>query len=331
MKIVIDSGIPFIKGVFEPYAEVVYAEGKAIGRSDVCDADAIIVRTRTKCDRTLLEGSAVRIVVTATIGTDHIDMEYCRAHNITVTTAQGCNAAGVLQWVAAALAQLSARDGWQPHNITLGVVGVGHVGSLVEEYARKWGFRVLLCDPPRKEREGGDFIPLEELVAQSDIVTFHTPLDNSTHHLVSDSLISLMRPNAVIINASRGEVADTEALLKAEQTLVLDVWEREPEIDLTLLEKTFISTPHIAGYSAQGKANASAMAVRAAAQHFSLPLEDWYPSCVMPVLRRDISWEQMVQSIGLRCDLGRESLMLKSHPEEFEHLRNNYSYREEYF
>ena len=331
MKALIDNAIPYIKGVLEPYMDVEYCPGVDFTSSLVKDADLLIIRTRTRCNEQLLSGSKVGFIATATIGFDHIDLEYCRAHNITVTTAQGCNAAGVLQWVAAALAQLSARDGWQPGDITLGIVGVGHVGSLVEEYARKWGFKVLLCDPPRKEREGGDFIELEELVAQSDIVTFHTPLDSTTYHLISSSLISLMRPEAVIINASRGEVADTEALLQAEQTLALDVWEREPEIDLVLLQKAFLSTPHIAGYSAQGKANASAMAVRAAAKHFSLPLEDWYPSCVKPALRRDISWEQMVQSIDSHCDLKRESAALKSHPEGFEQLRNNYSYREEYF
>jgi erythronate-4-phosphate dehydrogenase len=140
-----------------------------------------------------------------------------------------------------------------------------------------------------------------------------------------------MSSDAVIINASRGEVADTEALLRASQTLVLDVWEREPEIDLQLLAKAFISTPHIAGYSAQGKANASAMVINAVAQHFSLPINGWYPSDVTPILRRDISWLQMCESISCYCDLSRESQMLKSCPEEFENLRNNYSYREEYF
>ena len=331
MKALIDNAIPYIKGVLEPYMDVVYCPGVAFSAEMVKDADVLIIRTRTCCNKQLLEGSKVRLIATATIGFDHIDMEYCRTHNIAVTTAQGCNAAGVLQWVAAVLAQLSLRDGWQPQDITLGIVGVGHVGSLVEEYARKWGFKVVCCDPPRKKREGGCFVSLQEVAQQSDIITFHTPLDSSTYHLVSDSVISLMSSDAVIINASRGEVADTEALLRASQTLVLDVWEREPEIDLQLLAKAFISTPHIAGYSAQGKANASAMVIDAVAQHFSLPINGWYPSDVTPILRRDISWLQMCESISCYCDLSRESQMLKSCPEEFENLRNNYSYREEYF
>ena len=331
MKALIDNAIPYIQGVLEPYMDVVYCEGVEFSSEMVKDADLLVVRTRTRCNEQLLKGSKVSLIATATIGFDHIDMEYCLSHNIAVTTAQGCNAAGVLQWVAAAFAQLSSRDGWQPRDITLGIVGVGHVGSLVEEYARKWGFKVVCCDPPRKEREGGNFISLEEVARQSDIITFHTPLDNSTYHLIRDNVISLMHPDAVIINASRGEVAKTEALLRASQTLVLDVWESEPEIDLRLLDKAFISTPHIAGYSAQGKANASAMVVEAVAQHFALPIKGWYPSCVKPTLRKDISWQQMCDSISGYCDLRHESQMLKSHPEEFEQLRNNYSYREEYF
>lgn len=331
MKALIDNAIPYIKGVLEPYMDVEYCQGVDFSSEMVKDADVLIIRTRTRCDESLLKGSKVSLIATATIGFDHIDMEYCRAHNIVVTTAQGCNAAGVLQWVAAALVQLSLRDGWNPQDMTLGIVGVGHVGSLVEEYARGWGFRVVCCDPPRQAQEAGDFISLEELVQQSDIITFHTPLDSSTYHLVSDPIISLMHSDAVIINASRGEVADTEALLRAEQTLVLDVWEREPSINLELLEKAFISTPHVAGYSAQGKANASAMSVRAVAQHFALPLEGWYPSCVTPVLRNEISWQQLQESICQYCDLKRESQMLKEAPGEFEQLRNNYSYREEYF
>jgi erythronate-4-phosphate dehydrogenase len=331
MKIVADKNVPFLEGVFEPYAEVVYMNGKEISREDLLDADAMVIRTRTKCNADLLEGTKVSMIATATIGFDHIDMEYCRTHNIAVTTAQGCNAAGVLQWVAAVLAQLSLRDGWQPQDITLGIVGVGHVGSLVEEYARKWGFKVVCCDPPRQEREGGDFLPLEEVVSQADIITFHTPLDSSTYHLIDDNIISLIRPDATIINASRGEVADTSALLKAPQTLLLDVWEREPNINSALLEKAIVATPHIAGYSAQGKANATAAVVAAAAQHFALPLEGWYPSQVRPTLRQPISWNEMCQSITQYCDLEAQSAELKSHPEAFESLRNNYSYREEYF
>ena len=331
MKVVIDNAIPYIKGVLEPYAEVLYRAGNAFSAEDVRDADALIIRTRTRCNRELLDSSRVKLIATATIGFDHIDLEYCRQQGIKVVTAAGCNAAGVLQWVASALALIAKADGWQPQELTLGIVGVGNVGSLVERYAREWGFRILRCDPPRQMSEGGDFLSLEEVVSGSDIVTFHTPLDSTTHHLINDRIISLMRPNGVIINASRGEVADTAALLKAPQRLLIDVWENEPAISSELLAKAIVTTPHIAGYSAQGKANASVAAVRAVAEYFSLPLTEWYPSEVKPAERRAIGWQEMCQTINSYCDLTEESGHLKSHAEDFESLRNNYNYREEYF
>lgn len=331
MKVVIDNAIPYIQGVLEPYAEVLYRPGASFSAEDVRDADALIIRTRTRCSSELLDSSSVKLIATATIGFDHIDLDYCRDKGIEVVTAAGCNAAGVLQWVSAALAMLSKRDGWQPQQRTLGIVGVGNVGKLVEQYARAWGFNLLRCDPPRKEREGGDFLPLEEVVAASDIITFHTPLDSTTYHLINERIISLMRPNAVIINASRGEVADTTALLNAQQSLMIDVWEREPDIDKNLLAKAIVTTPHIAGYSAQGKANASAAVVRAIAERFALPLTEWYPEQVQRVERQDISWQRMCDTIVEHCDLVAESARLKSGEEDFEAMRNNYHYREEYF
>lgn len=331
MKVVIDSAIPYLRGVLEPYSEVVYREGQGFSVADVADADALIVRTRTKCNANLLQGSRVKLIATATIGFDHIDLDYCAQQGIRVVTAEGCNAAGVLQWVAAALAMLSQRDGWLPRQKTLGIVGVGNVGSLVERYARAWGFEVLCCDPPRQLREGGDFIDFEELLHRSDIVTLHTPLDSTTHHLLDAAAVGLIRENGVIINASRGEVASTQALLSAPQTLMLDVWENEPEIDAELLDKALVATPHIAGYSAQGKANAASMVVRAVAKEFGLPIGEWYPSEVEPVERRPIEWEQMCRTIADYCDLEGQSKQLKSDLSIFESMRNNYSYREEYF
>lgn len=331
MKIVIDNAIPYISGVLEPYASVAYRPADAISRQDAADADVLIIRTRTRCDSSLLEGSSVKLIATATIGFDHIDLDYCAAHGIRVVTAQGCNAAGVLQWAAAALAALAADEGWHPRQKTLGIVGVGHVGSLIEQYARMWGFRVLRCDPPRQQREGGDFLPLEQVAAEADILTLHTPLDETTRHMADSRLIGIMRPDAVLMNAARGEVADTAALIGAPQRLVLDVWENEPRIDRRLLQKAFIATPHIAGYSAQGKANATAAAVRAVADRFSLPLGEWYPPQATPVERRPIIWEQMCDTIGGRFDIAAQTFALKSSPDTFEQMRNNYRLREEYF
>lgn len=331
MKIIIDRAIPFLHGVLEPWAETHYLAGSAIGPDDVRDADALIVRTRTRCNEQLLSGSRVRLIATATIGFDHIDTVWCAAHGIEVTTAAGCNARGVLQWVAAALVRLSRLQGWHPTDKTLGIVGVGHVGSLVAEYAAAWGFRVLCCDPPREEREHLGFLPLETVVREADLLTFHTPLDASTRHMVDERFLTALPPTTLLINSSRGEVVDTAALLASGHPCALDVWEHEPHIDRALLDRALLATPHIAGYSEQGKANATALSVAALARHFGLPLTDWYPPEVCPSAPRPISWEELCATIDDRFDIEAQSRQLKTHPDDFEALRDNYVYRKEYF
>ena len=331
MKVLIDRAIPFLQGVLEPFAEVIYLDGKKFSSEAVRDADALIIRTRTKCDISLLEGSKVQFIATATIGFDHIDFDYCHAHNIKVATSAGCNARGVLQWVAAALAMLAKREGFYPEERTLGIVGVGNVGRLVKKYAEAWGFRVLCSDPPRQEREQLDFISLEEVLQQSDIVTLHTPLNSTTNHLINSDNIALLHSGATLINASRGECIATDATRRDDIVYITDVWENEPEIDRAYLAKSMVATPHIAGYSTQGKANASTMAIQALAHHFDLPLKDWRPTEVSIVEARDISWEEMCSTITRHCDLAKESDTLRHAPQQFENLRNNYLYREEYF
>lgn len=330
VKIIVDNAIPFLEGVLEPYAETVYLPGREITARDVRAADALVVRTRTRCDAALLDGSQVRFIATATIGFDHIDLDYCRRRQIGVATAAGCNARGVLQWIGAVLHHLSQRDGWLPAEMTLGVVGAGHVGELVREYAAAWGFRVLACDPPRAAREGGDFVPFEEIARCCDLVTFHTPLDATTRHMAGEAFFRSLKSGATIINSSRGEVVDGDALLGSGHPYVLDVWEHEPVIDRRLLAGAILATPHIAGYSAQGKANASSMAVRALARRFSLPLDAWYPA-VAPSRPRPIGWDELAATIGAHYDIAGESERLKGRPERFEEFRNGYAYREEYF
>jgi erythronate-4-phosphate dehydrogenase len=331
MKILADKAIPYLQGVLEPFAEVVYLNGNEFTAEVVSDADALIIRTRTRCDKALLEGSKVEFIATATIGFDHIDLEYCREHNIEVATSAGCNARGVLQWISSALALLAKRDGFRPEERTLGIVGVGNVGKLIKEYAEHWGFRTICCDPPRQEREQLDFVSLEEVLRKADIVTLHTPLDATTRHLINEQNIALLHSGATLINASRGECVATEATRRNDLTYITDVWEKEPNIDAEYLAKSIVATPHIAGYSAQGKANATTMAVQALARHFSLPLTDWRPINVTRVEPKTISWEQMSNSISNYCDLTAESMALHSRPDLFESLRNNYLYREEYF
>lgn len=330
-RVVADSAIPFLDGVLDSWFEVLRKPGREITPADVRDADALIVRTRTRCDEALLQGSRVRFIATATIGFDHIDLSYCQRQGIEVATAAGCNARGVLQWVAGVLVLLARDGGWRPEERTLGVVGVGHVGSLVKAYAERWGFRVLCCDPPREEREHLGFLPLEQVAREADILTFHTPLDATTYHLCNRDLLAQLPTGAVVLNASRGEVADQQALLASDHPFALDVWEHEPTLNPELLARARVATPHIAGYSLQGKANATALAVRALARHFDLPLTAWYPASVTPTCERVIGWDELCETISKYFDAEAESARLKGAVNQFEQLRDNYHYREEYF
>ncbi len=343
MKIVADKDIPFLQGVFEPYAEVVYLGGRRIGAADLRDADALIVRTRTRCDEALLAGSGVKIVATATIGRDHIDVDWCVRHGITVADAAGCNARGVLQWVGAALAGASRKYGWQPQGMCLGVVGVGNVGSLIAEYGKMWGFRVVCCDPLREEREGagwaaryGTTATLRQVASTADIISFHVPLttdgDYPTLSMASAEFFDALKPGALVLNSSRGEVLDEGAFLRAIRdkgvTAGIDTWRDEPRINRELLTAALFATTHIAGYSVQGKAMGSAMAIRAVAEKFGLegvklPRVDRHP--------RAISWEEMGATVGDYIDLEALTRQLKGSPMEFEAIRTGYRYREEYF
>lgn len=340
-KVVVDKHIPFLQGILEPFAEVVYAE--AIDAPSVRDADALLVRTRTRCDAALLDGSAVRFIGTATIGFDHIDRNYCRQNGITVAAAAGCNARAVMQYVASALVHLGRKQGWGPAEKTLGVVGVGHVGSLVAWLGRACGFRVVGCDPPRRRAEGpgAGLVSLDELLAEADVVTCHVPLARTgpdrTEGLAGAAFFEAMKPGAVFINTSRGEVT-CEAALKAAlrggklSAAVLDVWRGEPAIDPALAAAVTFGTPHIAGYSVQGKANASERVVRALAGRFGLPLTDWYPEGVPPqVVGRPVSWPMLDATIDDHYDIAADDRLLRGHADRFEALRNAYTYRVEYF
>lgn len=330
-KVVIDRAIPFLADYLCDRAEVTALAGDAITAADVRDADALVVRTRTRCDEALLAGSQVRLVVTATIGFDHIDCRWCRRQGIRVATAAGCNARGVLQWVAAVLAHDARCEGWHPSERTLGIVGVGHVGSLVQAYAAQWGFRVLCCDPPRRQREGGDFRPLTEVAAAADILTFHTPLDGSTRHLCDAALLAMLKPAALLLNSSRGAVMDNRAVAASGCRYAFDVWENEPHLDEAVLQGAMLATPHVAGYSAQGKANASMLAAWALSEHFGWPWEGWYPAEVTPPQPREIAWEELLATIDAHYDIVAESLALKQAPTDFERFRDDYRYRLEYF
>ncbi|MFB6320779.1 4-phosphoerythronate dehydrogenase PdxB [Saccharicrinis sp. FJH54] len=341
MKIVIDDKIPFIKGVFEPYADVVYAGGAAIDAAMVSDADALVIRTRTKCNAALLKDSSVKFIATATIGHDHIDKNFCRENGIKWTNAPGCNSGSVMQYIASVLAVLQLRNGMDIKNQTIGIVGVGNVGSKVEKLCRNLGMDVLLCDPPRQEKEGGDFISFETILEKAGIITFHVPLDNEskypTFHMLNDSTCRKLKNRPVVINSSRGEVFSTEAVKRALNEeliskLILDVWEEEPDIDMDLLNEVLIGTPHIAGYSADGKANGTSMSVIAISEFFNLPLRNWYPDDVPGVdpgeleLKGNNVFELFLQTYDVEVDSDR----LKYEPEKFEYFRGSYPLRREF-
>jgi len=340
--IIADRDIPFLEGVLEPYAEVRYLKGSAITANDVRGAEVLITRTRTRCDRALLEGSRIRLIATATIGFDHIDTDYCRSRGIRVTTAAGCNARGVLQYIMAVLCRLGAEPGWQPSERTLGIVGVGHVGSLVEEYGRLLGFRVVCCDPPRMRLTPGlGFLTLDELLSLSDIVTLHVPFTtegpDKTAGMASGEFFARMRPGSAFINCSRGPVMQDGPLLDALRKghiayAAIDTWNHEPGIDRELLARAFCATPHIAGYSVQGKAAGTAAVVRSVSELYGLPLTEWYPPQVTSTVPdRSVTWDGLQRSLPRYFDIEAETTYLKQHPERFEELRNNYPYRTEYF
>jgi erythronate-4-phosphate dehydrogenase len=342
MKIVADSKIPFLKGVFEPFAEVVYIEGGKITHDDIIDADAIIIRTRTRCDAALLDGTRVQMIATATIGMDHIDLDYCASHGIEVHNAEGCNAGGVMQYVFSALYGVAARKAIKLDDFTFGIVGVGHVGKMVEKMAKYLGFNVLLCDPPRAEAEGPEgFCSLEYLLANSQIVSMHVPLDSSTRNMADKSFFDLMPVGAIFINASRGEVVDEEALMQSLPkfgAVIIDTWKNEPDINEDLMEMVDIATPHIAGYSYQGKQNGTAASVQAVARHFGFePLYDFYPEADAvghePVLL-DLKGKKQGEVAAVfqyNYPIFTDDFRLRMQPGNFERMRSEYQYRREIF
>ena len=344
MKIIVDSHIPHIRGLIEPRAEVIYLEPADITRETVLDADALIVRTRTRCDSALLDGSRVRFIGSATIGTDHIDLDYCASHGITVRNAPGCNAPAVAQWVFCAIhAWMRVHGITSPSGLTLGIVGVGHIGSIVARWARQLGFTILLNDPPRENRDGSfdvifepelhqknrPYFTLGELQRECDIITFHTPLTRDgqwpTWHLCDQRFLDGLARCRLILDAARGPIADNAALMRWHGDVGLDCWENEPRISRDLLEKCIVATPHIAGYSAEGKQRGTAMMLEA--------LNDFYGWDIpIPTIPAPATGAAQVTLDGIAAsyDILADTAALKSDPAAFESLRNHYHHRPEY-
>ena len=303
MKIVAVKNMPFAAEAFGTLGDVTLLEGRAIRAADVRDADLLLTRTTTPITRELLEGSRVRFYGTATIGTDHIDQPYLAARGIPWCSAAGCNANSVSEYLTAALLCLGQQHGITLAGKTIGVIGVGNVGTRVVEKAHALGMRVLANDPPR-ERNGDSAPPignrqsavgnswsaLPDLLAQSDIVTLHTPLTDegvdATVHLADEAFFEQLKPGAIFINAARGPIADTDALLRAmDRSIVahaiMDTWEGEPDFRSDLLERVFIASPHIAGHSYEGKYMGTVMVYRAACRFLGVEAT-WSPDAILP-------------------------------------------------
>jgi erythronate-4-phosphate dehydrogenase len=348
IRIVADEHIPFLKGSLEPYAEVIYLPGHHITRSVLSDADGLITRTRTRCDAGLLQGTPVRFIASATSGFEHIDTAFCSAHHIAWYHAAGCNSSSVTQYVASALATLSARNHAPLQGLTIGIIGAGHIGTKVASLSEVLGLRVLLNDPPRSRKEGpSPFVSLSRVLDESDIITLHVPLtmtgQDRTFHLINNKACHAMKKTLWLLNTSRGQVIDNEALkeaLKAGilQDVVLDVWDNEPDIDQKLMHMAGLATPHIAGYSVDGKANATAMCLEAVSRFFGLtvaPLSpDILPPPEKPVITIDCDgkepYEILQEAILSSYDIEEDDRHLRHSPSTFEAQRDHYPVRREF-
>lgn len=338
-KIVIDDKIPYIKETISKLTNrAVYIPGNMIGNDDIRDADALIIRTRTHCDARLLKGSNVKFVATATIGYDHIDTNFMEQAGIKWINCPGCNASSVAQYIDAVLTLIKTEKHIDIQKQTIGIVGCGHVGRKVVEVARRKGMNILICDPPRSDAEGEKgFVSMEQIAKEADIITFHVPLTKEgrypTYHLANETLFDSLSKRPIIINSSRGAVVDNEALLYAinynkVKDAVIDTWENEPNINKELLKRVWIGTPHIAGYSADGKTNADNMVISALCEFFSLPKQP--AICPPEIPNADLCPKNEDERTLFFYNPIPESNKLKLEPEKFEWFRNNYPLRREY-
>ncbi len=345
MKILADAHIPYLEGVAEQYGEVEYLPGNKFTKETIKDKDALIVRTVTHFGEEILSGSNVKLICSATIGFDHIDTEFCDANGVAWRTAPGCNANSVEQYITASLLYLADKYKFDLKDKTIGIIGVGNVGSKVEVACKKMGMRVLLNDPPREEKEGSAiFVDLDTIKKECDFITVHTPLTKTgkhkTYHLVDDKFLNEVAKKPFIINAARGGVTSNESLKAAIKGgkisgVVMDCWENEPEIDRELLFIADIATPHIAGYSADGKWTATKMSIENLRGFFNLDVEPDYSSIPDPLnpiidLHGIDEENQLAYAVWHSYDPIKESEELKQYPEKFYWFRSNYPLRREY-
>lgn len=346
MKIVADKNIPFLKGIAEHFGTTEYLTGADFTHDAILDADTLIVRTVTHFDEAMLEGTNVKLLCTATIGFDHIDTNYCDTHGIVWKNAPGCNSSSVQQYIVSALLVMAQNKGFNLKDKTIGIVGVGNVGKKVAKACKVLGMRVLLNDPPREKEEGGEsFVSLEKIKEEADIITFHTPLtkegEYKTYHLADADFFSSLNRRAIIINSARGAIVDTSAIKKAIgnreiEGATIDCWESEPNIDMEYMNMVDIATPHIAGYSADGKANATRMSLESVANFYGMDKtilsEVQPPQPTNPIIDlNSFDANRRIESAILTTYNPTDDFdRLKNSPSTFKDQRNNYPLRREY-
>lgn len=348
MKIIIDNKIPFIKGILEPFAEIRYLSPEQINNTNIKDADALIIRSVTKCNNDLLHNTKIKFIATATIGFDHIDTNYCKENGITWENAPGCNSTAVQQYTINAILYLANQYNLDITKLTLGIVGVGNIGSKIAISAKALGMHVLLNDPPRARNEKtNEFVDINNIKNQANIISLHIPLnyksEDKTYHLVNNEFLNGLKRNPFIINTARGEVVDNDALYYAicenqVQKAILDVWENEPDINQDLAKETFLGTPHIAGYSVEGKARGTLMVVNEIADYFGFDLNKAEATKRImpqkqniPVNCKNQTDSEIIEQILLKTyKLIEDHKRLMYNVHNFEKLRSEYNFRHDY-
>ncbi len=354
MKIIADENIPCVGEAFASLGDVVLLPGRDMRPEQVRDADILLVRSVTRVGQALLQGSSIRFIGSATIGFDHVDREYLTQQGIGFATAPGCNATSAAEYVVSSLMALSEKQGFSLSGKSVGIIGCGNVGSRVRSKLAALGMRCIINDPPlAAASDGGTFVELDE-VLQADIVTLHVPLSNSgmhpTLHLVDATALQKLQPGAVLINTSRGAVVDNCALNdllehRDDLSVVLDVWEDEPAINVSLLQKVDIGTPHIAGYSLDGKLRGTGMIYRAACEYFGTDPQ-WDaadelpagPSIELDTSMRDDMATMIRTTVLAAYDVRTDDARLRElpglsptdRPDYFDRLRKEYPVRREF-
>ena len=349
MKILIDKYIPFLNGVLEAYADISYKAPEQINKDTVQDADALIIRTRTKINKELLHSSKVRFIASATIGTDHIDKRYCTDNLIHWENASGCNSQSVNEYVTQIILQWMNSKKKEAKDLHAGIIGVGNVGKKLKNTLETLGMKVSTCDPPRAEQEADfEHSSMEEIFHNCHIISFHVPLSytgpNATHHMLNHQLLQYTQDrDCLLINTSRGEVLEGKLLLEQCEKyksfdIALDVWENEPNISQQLLKKCFFASPHIAGYSADGKAKGSEMSVQALARFYQLPLTNWTVTKIPQHSNRHIfipndtmkHEESIAYAMQKTYNIWNDCEALNAQANRFEQIRAHYPIRREF-